>query len=60
MIIDIVVILKLFLISLFNGWGVLILYPYQNTNSLRRTPCVIIRITYIPLDKLYIIDEPIR
>ena len=24
------------------------------------TPCVIIRTPYIPLDKLYIIDEPIR
>ena len=23
-----------------------------------RTPCVIIRTPYIPLDKLYIIDEP--
>ena len=25
-----------------------------------RTPCVIIRTPYIPLDKLYIIDESIR
>ena len=25
-----------------------------------RTPCIIIRTLYIPLDKLYIIDESIR
>ena len=42
-----------------NG-DVRIRYPCPNTDSVRRTPCVIIRTSYIPLDKLYIIDEPIR
>ena len=28
--------------------------------TVRRTPYVIIRTSYIPLDKLYIIDESIR
>ena len=30
------------------------------TNILIRTPCVIMRTPFIPLHKLYIIDEPIR
>ena len=40
--------------------GVRIRYPCPNTDSVRRTPCVIIRTPYIPLDILYIIDESIR
>ena len=47
MIIDIIVILKLYLIDRGHGYRI-------------RTPCVIIRTPYIPLDKLYIIDESIR
>ena len=56
MIIDIIVILKLYLIfySIDNG-GVRIQYSCPNTD----TPCLI-RIPHIPIDKLYIIDEPIR
>ena len=48
MIIDIFVILTFHLIfnSIDNG-------------GVRRTPCVIILAPYIPLDKLYIIDESI-
>ena len=54
MIIDIVVILKLYLIfNSIDNRGVRIRYPYPNTNT-----CVIIRTPYIILDKLYIIYEP--
>ena len=61
MIIDIIVILKFYLILLLNkqrgcpysvpmyGYGALC----YNMDSVYRTP-------YIPLDKLYIIDEPTR
>ena len=56
MIIDIIVILKFYLIfnSIDNGVSVF------GTHVRIRTPCVIIRTPYIPLDKLYIIDESIR
>ena len=61
MIIDIIVILKFYLIfnSIDNG-DVRIRYPCPNTYNVRRTSYVIIRTPYIPLDKLYIIDESIR
>ena len=45
--------------SIDNG-GVRIRYPCSNTDSVRRTHCVIIRTPYIPLDKLYIFDESSR
>ena len=61
MVIDIIVILKFYLIFLFkNNGGVRIRYPCPITDSVRRTPCIIIQKPHIPLDKLYIIYEPIR
>ena len=53
---DIIVILKCYLIffSIDNGVSVFA------TRVRIRTPFVIIRTPYIPLDKLYIIDEPIE
>ena len=61
MIIDIIVIFKFYLIfnSIDNGGppsGVSVF----GTHVRIRTPCVIIRTPYIPLNKLYIIDESIR
>ena len=48
----------------YNNYNILIFYDYRyycDFNILCiRTPCVIIRTPYIPLDKLYIIDESIR
>ena len=60
MIIDIIVILKFYLIFLFNIRGVRIRYPCLNTDNFHRKPYVIIRTPHIPIDKLYINDEPIR
>ena len=55
MIIDIIVILKFdLLIPLITGVSVF------GTHVRIQKPCVIIRTPYIPLDKLYIIDESIR
>ena len=66
MIIDIIVIFKLYLIvlsylifSIDNG-GVCIRYPYPNTDTLCYNTDSVRRTPYIPLDNLYIIDEPIR
>ena len=58
MIRDIIVILKFYLIFVSNRYvdrliGIRIRYPCSNTDTLCHTP-------HIPLDKLYIIDEPIR
>ena len=61
MIIDIIVILKFYLIfnSIDNG-GVRIRYPCPNTDTLCYNTDSVRRTPYIPLDKLYIIDESIR
>ena len=56
MIIDIIVILEF--ISFFIQYITVV--SVFGTHVRLWTPCVIIRIPYIPLDKLYIIDEPIR
>ena len=44
---------KIHLIFVFND-GVTVF----GTHALIRIPCIIIRTPYIPLDKLYTIDEP--
>ena len=56
MIIDIIVILKFYFVfySIDNGCVVFGIHVQI------RTQCVKIRTPYIPLDKLYIIDESIR
>ena len=56
MIIDIIVILKLYLFCYSIDNGVHIRYPCPNTYTLWYNTDTL----YIPLDKLYIIDEPIR
>ena len=56
MIINIIAILTFYLIFLFKDNGVVLIQSPVRI----RTPCVIIRSPYIPLDKLYIIDETIR
>ena len=53
MIIEIIVILKFYFNSIDTGVSVF------GTHVRIRTPCVIKLIPYIPLDKLYIIDESI-
>ena len=61
MIIDIIVILKLYLIiyTIDNG-SVRRTLSVFGTHVRIRIPCVILWKNYIPLDKLYIIDESIR